>query len=114
MNFNRLNNMTGMDPALIRRIASVFIIDFETFHDCLLGLAENENTDSLLLNLQKIRSNLVIFELDKLIKQYDQLAQRKREGEQIAKYDKDLVEAISETENQLKEIKEFINSLQQL
>lgn len=111
MNFNRLNNMTGMDPVLIRRITSVFIIDFETFHDCLSGLAENENIDSLLLNLQKIRSNLVIFELDKLIKQYDQLAQRKREGEKISKDDKDLVEAILETENQLTEIKEFINSL---
>jgi hypothetical protein len=64
-----------------------------------------------LLNLHKIRPSIVIFELDKLIKQYDQLAQRKREGEQILKDDLALMQAISETENQLIEVKEFLNSL---
>lgn len=103
--------MTGMDPVLNRRIASIFVSEFETFRNCLLELTENENADNLLFNLHKIRPSLVIFELDKLIKQYDQLAQRKKEGEQISKGDVGLEQAISETENQLIEVKEFLNSL---
>ena len=100
-----------MDPVLNRRIASIFVSEFEKFRNCLLELTENENADNLIFNLHKIRPSLVIFELDKLIKQYDQLAQRKKEGEQISKDDAALVQAISETENQLIEVREFINSL---
>ena len=99
-----------MDPVLNRRIASIFINEFETFRNNLQQLPDDVNADSIQFNLHKIRPSLVIFELDKLIKQYENLVSRKRDGEKISNDDLELGQLISETDDQIKEVKAFLNS----
>ena len=81
MTYKRLNNMTGMDPVLNRRISSIFLNEFEAFLKTLSELPTHENGDAFQFSLHKIRPSLVIFELDSVIKLYDKLSARKREGE---------------------------------
>lgn len=111
MNFKRLNNMTGMDPVLNRRIATIFVSEFDTFRRCLSGLINNESVDDFQFNLHKIRPSLIIFELDKLVKQYENLSRRKKDGNLISEQDVELMAAIAETDLQILEVKEFLNSL---
>ena len=100
-----------MDPVLNRRIASIFINEFETFKNSLHNVPNDVNADPLQFNLHKIRPSLVIFEFDKLIKQYENLATRKKDGETILKDDDALNQLISETEDQINKVKAFLNSL---
>lgn len=111
MNFKRLNNMTGMDPVLNRRIATIFVSEFDTFRRCLNDLINNESVDDFQFNLHKIRPSLIIFELDKLVKQYENLSRRKKDGNLISEQDEEFITAIAETNVQIVNVKEFLNSL---
>ena len=111
MTYKRLNNMTGMDPVLNRRISSIFLNEFETFHKILSELPSHEDGDLFQFTLHKIRPSLVIFELDSLIKLYDALSARKREGQKITPEDPDLIFAVSETKKQVDRVSEFSNNL---
>jgi hypothetical protein len=103
--------MTGMDPVLNRRIATIFVSEFETFRRCLVDLIGNESVDDFQFNLHKIRPSLIIFELDKLVKQYENLSRRKKDGNLISEQDDELIAAMAETNLQIVNVKEFINSL---
>ena len=100
-----------MDPILNRRISSIFLNEFEAFLKTLSELPSHEDGDIFQFSLHKIRPSLVIFELDNLIKLYDVLSARKREGEKITPEDSDLIFAVSETKKQVDRVSEFSNNL---
>jgi len=111
MKFKRLNNMTGMDPVLNRRIATIFVTEFDAFRRCLLELINTESVDDFQFNLHKIRPSLIIFELDKVVKQFENLSRRKRDGDLVSDQDPEFLTAIAETDLQISNVREFLNSL---
>ena len=111
MQFKRLNNMTGMDTVLNRRIATIFVTEFDSFRRCLLELINVESVDDFQFNLHKIRPSLIIFELDKVVKQFENLSRRKRDGDLVSDQDPEFLTAIAETDLQISNVREFLNSL---
>lgn len=100
-----------MDPVLNRRIATIFVTEFDAFRRCLLELINTETVDDFQFNLHKIRPSLIIFELDKVVKQFENLSRRKKDGDLVSDQDPEYITAIAETELQISNVKEFLNSL---
>ena len=67
--------------------------------------------DQLQFLLHKIRPSLVIFELDTLIKKYEEFLDIRKTGETIVENDPAFLEALSRTDEKLKLVKEFLGSL---
>ena len=111
MDFKRLNNMTGKDPVLNRRITSIFLNEFETFRKHLNNLPTTTDIDQLQFLLHKIRPSLEIFELDTLIKKYEEFLDIRKTGETIVENDPAFLEALNRTDEKLKLVKEFLGSL---
>jgi len=111
MDFKRLNNMTGKDPVLNRRITSIFLNEFESFKRHFTNLPSTPELDQLQFLLHKIRPSLVIFELDALIKKYEEYLDIRKTGGNIAENDPAFLDIISQTDAKLKVVKEFLNSL---
>jgi hypothetical protein len=111
MDFKRLNNMTGKDPVLNRRITSIFLNEFETFKKHFNNLPTTTDIDQFQFLLHKIRPSLVIFELDTLIKKYEEFLDIRKTGETIVENDPAFLEALSRTDEKLKLVKEFLGSL---
>lgn len=111
MEFKRLNNMTGMDTVLNRRIATIFVTEFDSFRRCLLELINAESVDDFQFNLHKIRPSLIIFELDKVVKQFENLSRRKKDGDLVSDQDPEYITALAETDLQISNVKKFLNSL---
>ena len=111
MNYKRLNNMTGMDKILNKRIASIFLNELESFKNDLIALPNEKNSDTIKFNIHKIRPSMIIFELDTLLEKYESLAVRKKREEQLNNQDPELLATINETENRTLQIKEFIQSI---
>lgn len=103
--------MTGRDPILNRRIASIFVNEFENFISILKNLPSENNADNLRFNLHKLRPSLVIFEMDKLIKVFDNLTERKSGITPIEHDDAELHEAIHEANTQLRGVKTFLEDI---
>ena len=80
MDFKRLNNMTGKDPVLNRRITSIFINEFESFRKYFANLPLTAELDHFQFVLHKTRPSLVIFELDSLIKKYEEYLDIRKTG----------------------------------
>jgi len=72
MEFKRLNNMTGRDPILNRRIATILINQMEEFKQMLTSFEENE-LSNIEFTMHKIRPSLLIFEMDTIIKHYSEM-----------------------------------------
>ena len=100
-----------MDPVLNRRIATIFVTEFDSFRRCLLELINDESVDDFQFNLHKIRPSLIIFELDKLVKQFENLSRRKKDGKLVSDQDSEFTTAVSETDFQISNVREFLNSL---
>jgi hypothetical protein len=111
MTYKRLNNMTGMDKILNKRIASIFLNELETFRNDLIALPNEKNSESIKFNIHKIRPSMIIFELDFLLQQYESLAMRKAKEEKLNDQDEELVEVIEVTNNKIDQIREFIQSI---
>ncbi|MFN5020498.1 MAG: hypothetical protein ACK5GP_02500 [bacterium] len=111
MDFKRLNNMTGKDPVLNRRITSIFLSEFETFKRHFTQLPSTTDLDQFQFLLHKIRPSLVIFELDSLIKKYEEFLDVKKTGGTISENDVAFIDTINQTDSKLKVLKEFLNSL---
>ena len=111
MDFKRLNNMTGKDPVLNRRITSIFLSEFESFKRHFAKLPSTDELDQIQFLLHKIRPSLVIFELDPLIKKYEEYLDIRKTGGVIAENDPAFLEALNQTEARLQVVKEFLNSL---
>jgi hypothetical protein len=111
MDFKRLNNMTGKDPVLNRRITSIFLNEFESFSKVFLTLTATEELDQIQFSLHKIKPSLVIFELDSLIKKYEEFIDMKKTGITIPTDDFAFNETIHQTDEKIQMVKEFLNSL---
>jgi hypothetical protein len=111
MDFKRLNNMTGKDPVLNRRITSIFINEFESFKRHFTNLPTTAELDQIQFQLHKIRPSLVIFELDTLIKKYEEYLDIRQTGGTIEKNDPAFLEILNLTDAKLQGVKEFLNSL---
>ena len=111
MEFKRLNNMTGKDPVLNRRIASIFLSEFEAFIKLLKNLPQEPNADNIRFSLHKLRPSFVIFEMDKLIKNFENLSDRKGNEDVISMEDNELTSVILESEYQLVGVKTFLEQL---
>jgi hypothetical protein len=111
MDFKRLNNMTGMDPVLNRRITSIFISEFEDMNVALKNLPLAETADSFMAALHKIRPGMIIFERDELINKFERLISRKQGGETITKSDQKLEDAVNDAAKSLGQLKDFLKKL---
>jgi len=111
MDFKRLNNMTGKDPVLNRRITSIFLNEFESFKKHFTTLPSTAELDQIQFLLHKIRPSLVIFELDTLIRKYEEYLDIRKTGGTIAEHDPGFLEALIETNSKLQVVKRFLNSL---
>jgi hypothetical protein len=111
MDFKRLNNMTGKDPVLNRRITSIFINEFESFRKYFANLPLTAELDHFQFVLHKTRPSLVIFELDSLIKKYEEYLDIRKTGGNIAENDPAFLEVLNQTDAKLRAVKEFLNSL---
>ncbi len=103
--------MTGKDPVLNRRITSIFLSEFETFKRHFTQLPSTTDLDQFQFLLHKIRPSLVIFELDSLIKKYEEFLDVKKTGGTISENDVAFIDTINQTDSKLKVLKEFLNSL---
>jgi len=103
--------MTGKDPVLNRRITSIFLSEFETFKRHFTKLPSTTDLDQFQFLLHKIRPSLVIFELDSLIKKYEEFLDVKKTGGTISENDVAFIDTINQTDSKLKVLKEFLNSL---
>ncbi len=103
--------MTGKDPVLNRRIASIFLNEFESFKKMFASLPSIEALDQLQFALHKIKPSLVIFELDSLVKKYEELLEIKKSGGTIADDDQLFKDVIEQTDTKFKMVKEFLNTL---
>ncbi|MCF8213642.1 MAG: hypothetical protein K9I92_00715 [Chitinophagaceae bacterium] len=111
MDFKRLNNMTGKDPVLNRRITSIFLNEFESFKKHFNTLPSTAELDQIQFQLHKIRPSLVIFELDTLIKKYEEYLDIRKTSGNIAENDPAFLEVLNQTNAKLQEVKEFLNSI---
>jgi len=111
MIYKRLNNMTGMDKILNKRIASIFLHELESFKNDLITLPDENNSATIKFNIHKIRPSMIIFELDSLLEKYESLAERKNNENQLGSQDSELLEAINDTDYKINQIKEFIQSI---
>lgn len=103
--------MTGKDPVLNRRITSIFVNEFESFKRHFANLHATVELDQFQFALHKIRPSLVIFELDGLVKKYEEFFETRKTGGSIAENDPSYIETIQQTEAKLEVVKEFLNSL---
>lgn len=109
MEFKRLNNMTGKDPVMNRRIASIFLNDFEAFKEILISSTTPSQIEQFQFSLHKIKPSLVIFEMDELLHQYEELLSIMKSG--IASNEVNLNEVRKETDHCINQVKSFLSSL---
>jgi hypothetical protein len=89
MDFKRLNNMTGMDPVLNRRISSIFLNELENFKKAMELLPQSENEEHFQFILHKIRPSMVIFEMESLIRHSELILEKKKMGVVFSGNDED-------------------------
>lgn len=111
MEFKRLNNMTGSDPVMNRRITSIFLHDFESFKELFTSLVEQKHLDKIKFALHKIKPSLVIFEMDDLISQYEELLELAKKADSLSKEQKKMEATIKETQVEINKVKNFLASL---
>jgi hypothetical protein len=111
MEFKRLNNMTGKDPVMNRRIASIFLNDLETFKELFSSITSPSQMGQVQFALHKIKPSLVIFEMDELLEQYEEILAKVKLGIAISEEDEGLVSLIQESNNQIARVKQFLSSM---
>ena len=85
MDFKRLNNMTGKDAVLNRRITSIFINDYENFLQIFSELPNTSDLTELNFLIHKNSPSFMIFELESILATYTAFVERKIKGEEITK-----------------------------
>ena len=111
MEFKRLNSMTGKDPVLNRRIASIFLSDFESFLATFSTLPETKELDSLKFLIHKNSPSFMIFELESLLSRYTLLVDKKINGVTIEMHDPGFQELLQDTKLKIEEVRQFISSI---
>jgi len=110
MEFKRLNNMTGRDPVLNRRITTIFINQIEELKS-MLGAIDEKQISSIEFTLHKIRPSLVIFELDAIIREFPTLMELIQDKEKADDLKAKCDELISYLEESIVKLKIFLNSI---
>lgn len=111
MQFKRLNNMTGSDPVLNRRIVSIYINEFEVLRTAVDDLPQAENTDLIIAALHKMKPGMVIFEHADILAKFEAIINRKKNNETIHKDDAAITEILMLTEKNLNDLKNYLKSL---
>lgn len=111
MNFNRLNNMTGKDAVLNRRITSVFINDYENFLQLFSELPNTNDLSELNFLIHKNSSNFMIFELESILAGYTALVEKKINGEEITKDNTEFQHLLENSKLKIQSLKNFLIQL---
>jgi hypothetical protein len=108
MEFKRLNSMTGKDSVLNRRIASIFLNDFEHFLAVFSELPSLTETENLKFLIHKHSPSFIIFELESLLAGYNAFMDKKLKGEQFESSSIEFQQLINDTKLKIEEVKQFI------
>ncbi|MBP7931267.1 MAG: hypothetical protein KAZ11_01380 [Chitinophagaceae bacterium] len=111
MEFKRLNSMTGKDPVLNRRIASIFLSDFEGFLTTFSNLPEIKEFDTLKFLIHKNSPSFMIFELESLLSRYNLFLDKKMKGERIELNDPGFQDLLEDTKLKIEQVRDFISSI---
>jgi hypothetical protein len=103
--------MTGKDPVLNRRIASIFLNDLENFLSVFTGLPSLTETDTLKFLIHKHSPSFIIFELETLLAGYNSFLDRKINHETILSSDVEFQQVITNTKVKIEEVRQFIAGL---
>lgn len=111
MEFKRLNSMTGKDPVLNRRIASIFLNDFENFLLAFAELPALEETENIKFLIHKNSPSFIIFELEPLLTKYNYFLDKKQDGVKIDATDAEFQQVLIDTKSKIEEVRLFISQL---
>jgi len=111
MEFKRLNSMTGKDPVLNRRIASIFLNDFENFLLAFAELPTLEETENIKFLIHRNSPSFIIFELEPLLSRYNYFLDKKQAGEKIDVADAEFQQVLIDTKSKIEEVRLFISQL---
>lgn len=111
MEFKRLDSMTGKDPVLNRRIATIFLSDFESFLATFSTLPEIKELDNIKFLLHKNSPSFMIFELESLLSRYNWFIDKKMKGEKIELQETEFQELIKDTKIKIEEVRQFISTI---
>jgi hypothetical protein len=111
MDFKRLNNMTGKDPVLNRRITSIFINDYENFLQVFTQLPFTEDLTDLKFLIHKNSPSFMIFELESLLSRYNHFFEKKNKGEVLKIDDNDFLLLLEDTKTKIQQLKDFLAQL---
>ncbi len=111
MEFKRLNSMTGKDPVLNRRIASIFLNDFENFLIAFAELPTLNETENIKFLIHRNSPSFIIFELEPLLSKYNFFLDKKHAGVNIDANDIEFHQLLSDTKTKIEEVRLFIDQL---
>jgi hypothetical protein len=111
MEFKRLNSMTGKDPVLNRRIASIFLSDFESFLVVFSNLPKIKELDNLKFLIHKNSPSFIIFELESLLSRYNLFIDKKMNGENFELHDPGFQELLQDTKLKIEDVRQFIATI---
>lgn len=111
MDFKRLNNMTGKDPALNRRITSIFINDYENFLQLFSELPNTNDLSELNFLIHKNSSNFMIFEFESILAGYTALVDKKINGEEITKDNTEFQHLLENSKLKIQSLKNYLIQL---
>lgn len=103
--------MTGKDPVLNRRIASIFLNDFENFLLSFAELPALEETEDIKFLIHKHSPSFIIFELEPLLSKYNYYLDKKQAGEMIDSADPEFQQVLNDTKSKIEEVRLFISQL---
>lgn len=111
MDFKRLNNMTGKDAVLNRRITSIFINDYENFLQIFSELPNTNDLSELNFLIHKNSPSFMIFELESILASYTALVEKKIKGEEITKDNTELQHLLEDSKLKIQSLKNFLIQL---
>ncbi len=111
MDFKRLNNMTGKDAVLNRRITSAFINDYENFLQLFSELPNTNDLSELNFLIHKNSPSFMIFELESILAGYPALVEKKINGEEITKDSTEFQDLLEKSKLKIQSLKNFLIQL---
>ena len=111
MDFKRLNNMTGKDAVLNRRITSTFINDYENFLQLFSELPNTNDLSELNFLIHKNSPSFMIFELESVLAGYTALIDKKINGEEITKDNTEFQHLLENSKLKIQSLKNFLIQL---
>jgi hypothetical protein len=111
MDFKRLNNMTGKDAVLNRRITSIFINDYENFLQIFSELPNTSDLTELNFLIHKNSPSFMIFELESILATYTAFVERKIKREEITKDNTEFQHLLEVSKLKIQSLKNFLVQL---